>query len=87
MNDLKDFFGKTGKDVITGFEGVITGAVSYISGCDQFLITPKVDEKGAHRDGKWYDTSRIEIQDAETIVLPAEKVKAAPGPNTAAPIQ
>lgn len=87
MNDLKDFFGKTGKDVITGFVGVITGACSYISGCDQLLLSPLVDEKGGHRDGQWFDSSRVEIQDVETIVLSKEKVAAAPGPDKAAPIR
>lgn len=87
MNDLKDFFGKTGKDMITGFVGVITGACSYISGCDQLLLSPKVDDTGAARDGKWFDTSRIEIQGVEAIVLPKEKVAAAPGPDKAAPVR
>lgn len=87
MNDLKESFGKTGKDVITGFVGVVTGACSYISGCDQFLLSPTVDEKGGHRDGQWFDTSRVEMQDVDKIELSKEKVAAAPGPDKAAPIR
>ena len=88
MNDLQESFGFTGKDIITGFVGVITGACSYLSGCSQFLLSPKVDEKGAHQDGQWFDTSRIEIQESvERVVLPEAKVKEAPGPDKSAPVR
>jgi hypothetical protein len=32
--------GRRGRDVITGFEGVITGHVAYLTGCNQYLLAP-----------------------------------------------
>lgn len=53
--------GKRGKDKITGFEGIITGRCQYLYGCDQYLITPKVDKNGNKPDGQWMDEGRIGI--------------------------
>lgn len=52
--------GWNAKDKITGFEGTIVGRCEYISGCNQVLLVPKVDEKGGHRDGHWFDEQRCE---------------------------
>lgn len=88
MNDLKESFGLTGKDIITGFTGVITGACSYISGCDQFLLAPRKNEAGEVKDGQWYDSSRVEIVEEQARVdLPKSKVEDAPGPDKAAPVR
>ena len=52
-------FGKTYRDHITGFEGKCTGMCQYISGCDQVLLSPAVDEKGGYRSGQWFDDERL----------------------------
>lgn len=88
MNDLKENFGLTGKDIITGFTGVITGACSYISGCDQLLLSPRANEKGEVKEGQWYDSSRVEIMtEYPRVNLPKSKVEEAPGPDKAAPVR
>ena len=84
MENFKENFGLQGKDVITGFEGIITGYLCYISGCAQYLLTPPVNEKGEVREAQWFDTSRVQIGDLK-ITLPKEKVAEAPGPDKAAP--
>lgn len=61
--------GKTYRDVITKFSGVATGHVNYISGCNQVLLAPPVDNEGRLRDSQWFDEQRLEEQDATTIVL------------------
>ncbi|MFC3724469.1 hypothetical protein [Neoaquamicrobium sediminum] len=77
--------GLTYKDSITGFEGVATGHCEYISGCNQTLLVPKVDEKGAHRDSYWFDDQRmVLIPDATKIVLDNG---ATPGSDKPAPIR
>jgi hypothetical protein len=53
--------GVKGKDRITGFEGIITGRAQYLTGCNQCVLVPPVNEKGEVRDGQWFDESRIEI--------------------------
>lgn len=48
------------RDVITGFAGVATGHTTYISGCSQVLLQPKVDKDGKLVDGHWFDEQRLE---------------------------
>jgi hypothetical protein len=57
--------GETAKDVITGFEGVATGRASYITGCDQYLISPRSGDK----DPKWIDEQRLEIVSHVPLVV------------------
>lgn len=60
--------GITAKDKITGFEGVVTGICSYISGCSQALLTPPVKD-GAFVEAHWFDLQRLEAQPGEPVVL------------------
>lgn len=47
-------------DVVTGFEGIITGKIVYLFGCSQYGIVPPVlDNKTA--DCQWFDEGRIRI--------------------------
>lgn len=66
---MKPRLGMKAKDKITGFEGTVTGYVEYISGCNQVLLTPSVDDKGAARDSGWFDVQRIEQVGSEVLVL------------------
>jgi hypothetical protein len=52
-------FGRLYRDYITGFEGRCVGFTSFISGCDQVLIVPKVDKDGKHQHGFWFDDDRL----------------------------
>lgn len=57
------------KDKVTGFQGVATGLVTYISGCIQVLVQPPVDEKGAAREAQWFDEQRLEQVGTTVIEL------------------
>jgi hypothetical protein len=60
--------GKKGKDVITGFEGVIIGKVKYLTGCNQYLLSgPSLNGKVG--ESNWFDTDRVEILDGDAVVL------------------
>jgi hypothetical protein len=61
--------GQIARDKVTGFEGRVTGHASYITGCDQFLVQPKVDEKGNLKDGRWFDEHRLEVVDEQVLAL------------------
>ena len=81
-------FGKTGKDIITGFEGIITGYCSYISGCAQYLLVQRVAADNVSKDGQWVDISRVEIDETkEAITLPPMAIADNPGCDKAAPIR
>lgn len=51
-------FGDKVTEKITGFTGVVTGASSYITGCDQILVQPPVSE-GKWVDAQWFDDGRL----------------------------
>lgn len=62
--------GITVKDRITGFSGIVTGFVQYITGCNQALVAPPLSSTGDLRSSEWFDIQRLEIDEtAETIVL------------------
>lgn len=52
--------GTTVRDVITGFEGVVTGRAEYLTGCAQVQVVPRVlDKDGKRRDSEWFDEQRV----------------------------
>lgn len=61
--------GKKYQDRITGFQGVATGYVQYITGCNQALLAPTVNADGAMRDSQWFDVQRLEVLPGDGIVL------------------
>ena len=61
--------GRTYKDKITGFKGVATGYVVYISGCNQALLVPPVSKSGAKVKGEWIDEQRLKATKAKLITL------------------
>lgn len=76
--------GKTGTDKITGFSGIITGYVQYVTGCAQLLLQPQELKDGSPVGAIWYDEQRVEIQTAAPIVLDNSRT---PGACDPAPIR
>lgn len=74
--------GRKYKDKITGFKGVATGHVEYISGCNQTLLVPKASKEGSLREAEWFDDQRLEATGSEVIRLDNA---ATPGCDKAAP--
>ncbi len=59
--------GVTVKDKITGFTGIVTGCVNYITGCNQVLVTPKMDKAGSFVAPVWLDEQRC-VQVGKAII-------------------
>ncbi|MBU0691530.1 hypothetical protein KKG66_09695 [bacterium] len=67
--------GKHAQDKITGFKGIVTGEIAYITGCDQILIQPQgLDDNGKPFESRWFDISRCEIGD-EILYEPLRQVE------------
>lgn len=48
--------GARARDKITGFEGIVTATASYLTGCDNVLLTPdKTGEGGKRLNTEWPD--------------------------------
>ena len=73
---LRFAFGEKVRDKVTGFEGVVTGFVTYISGCDQYLVNPPAKD-GGYVKGEYIDDIRLEAVDAPRLVLKRTKTKGA----------
>jgi hypothetical protein len=61
------------KDSITGFEGTVTGYVTYLSGCNQCLVTPVVKKDGSPQDSCWLDEQRLKILSKKAVKLDNSK--------------
>lgn len=59
--------GATYTDKITGFEGVATGYVQYITGCNQLLLAPKSTD-GTMKEPQWIDEQRLEVLDSYSVI-------------------
>ena len=76
---MHEWIGKKAKDKITGFEGTVIGRSEYITGCDQFLVTPKVKADGEKKNGCWFDEQRLEIIKGKKVELDNSKGNGACG--------
>jgi hypothetical protein len=56
------------KDRITGFSGVVTGFVTYLSGCNQALVVPKVGKDGSFKEGQCFDEQRLEVDKKCSVI-------------------
>jgi hypothetical protein len=66
------YLGKKIKDRVTGATGVVTSVSFDLYGCVQAVVVPPLNEKGELLGGKWFDVSRLEIEDdARVMPLPA----------------
>jgi len=65
---MKIKLGTTYEDRITGFVGVATGFVEYISGCKQVLLAPTAKD-GEFKEPQWFDAQRVIPTEAKEIVL------------------
>lgn len=49
------------EDKVTGMTGIATGRVEYLTGCNQYLVTPKVGENNNYVEPKWFDEGRLKV--------------------------
>lgn len=62
--------GNTYRDKVTGFIGVATGHVVYLTGCSQLLLNPPCDVNGNIRKSHWFDEQRCELlANTERIIV------------------
>lgn len=79
-------------DVITGYEGVVTGRCVYITGCEQVLLTGRVGDDNRKSDGAWFDIDRCDLIEAGVISIGLAAAvstigSTATGPDLPAPIK
>lgn len=72
------------KDRISGFSGVVTGFVTYLTGCNQALVAPAIGKDGNLRHAEWFDVQRLERIGTSKITLDNSK---SPGFDRAPPVR
>lgn len=55
--------------LITGFAGVVTGYVEYLTGCNQALVVPRVGKDGSFKSGEWFDVQRLRVKRRKVITI------------------
>lgn len=61
----KIILGTTYVDRITGFSGVATGHVEYLSGCNQTLLVPPAVDN-VLKEAQWFDDQRL-VRDGSKV--------------------
>ncbi len=85
MSETRDQnFGKAARDKVTGFEGIITAKVQFLTGCDQYGIAPPAKD-GKIGETNYFDIKRVEITGPGINVEEVKDEKDPGGPNRDAP--
>jgi hypothetical protein len=76
MPQSEDDIGYTAREILTGFQGLISYRVAYLTGCNQYgLLTPAPVKEG-EKSERQFDENRLEIiESIPKVVLnkPEEK--------------
>ena len=83
-NMAREMLGWTYEDKVTGFTGVCTGYVEYISGCHQAMLAPKVGKDGKASDASWFDVQRLQRTEAQRVYIDNQWT---PGHDAPAPVR
>lgn len=70
-----DLLGKTVKDKVTGYTGVVVSVCFDLFGCIQAAVKPPVDKDGKIGDGYFIDVNRLVVT-SETRVMPVPEWEA-----------
>ena len=60
-SQFKHELGKTGRDKITGFSGVLTARCEFLTGCNRYCVQPTELKDGKPIDSIYFDEAQIEI--------------------------
>ncbi len=53
--------GDTGKDIVSGFKGIMTSRQIHLSGCDHVYLQPPIKKDGSPQKGEWFDETVVEV--------------------------
>lgn len=53
--------GQEVRDKITGFTGTAIAEIEYLFGCNQFGVSPRMNDNGEIKDAEFFDVGRMEF--------------------------
>lgn len=78
--------GLEGKDIATGYKGIIFGHTQYLTSCSQVLLVPaKLGKNGERLQGEWFDEQRVKVISNKPLILENHSTPGADEP--AAPVK
>lgn len=66
-------FGKRYRDIVSGFEGICTGCVEWIYGCNQFILAPRAENASKKESSSLFFEKQLEYLDdgiADKVEVP-----------------
>ena len=73
MTTRIEYIGRKVKDVVTGFTGIAIADITYLNGCRQILVMPKVVEKKGttmeHPTGTYVDVEQLKFVGRSVVKL------------------
>lgn len=73
------------KDTISELTGTVTAKVEYMTGCIQYLVTPKWKQGETFSEGHWIDEIRLKIIPKKKAEITKKKLSYVPGKRGAGP--
>jgi hypothetical protein len=67
------------ESLVTGFKGVVTGRSDFLTGCNQYLVTPSVDKDGKYVDPMWHDEHALRVDETKQQLKLDRSVDQPPG--------
>lgn len=68
------------RDLVTGFEGIVTSKIDYLTGCARAAVTPPAKPDGTLGDASYFDVTSLEVVEAGFVrMASAGAVAAAAG--------
>ena len=61
------------RDIVTGFEGIVTSKTSYITGCSQYYLVSQSEDASKKAEGTWVDEPRLKVIDSKKVKLKFDK--------------
>ena len=75
--------GDRARDGITGFEGIVVGISSHITGCDTAGLVPEELYKGKTMVAHWFDVTRLKILEVQAFTPSNDRDGKTGGPQPA----
>ena len=63
-NNNEPQLGDRAREVVTEFEGIVTGESTFLNGCRRVMLSPPVDRDKKFVEAQWFDIETVEIIEA-----------------------
>jgi hypothetical protein len=62
LSNTRVTLGVKARDTVTGFTGIVTSRIEWLTKCTQYCISPEATENGGKLpEGNYFDETRIEV--------------------------